>query len=71
MADTRGFPHSKDDFADDERISFDTVANKFILENQDGTEWEYVEETGRWIPVVSSAGYISMSLDKMLIDMRV
>jgi hypothetical protein len=53
MADGRGFPHRKEDFDNDDRISFYDEDGKYILEDEEGTEWEWVEETRRWIPAVS------------------
>ena len=54
MAGSRDFPRRKEDFDNDDRIAFSRADNKYILEDEDGTEWEWTEETGegRWVPVV-------------------
>jgi HIV Tat-specific factor 1 len=46
------FPRSPDDFDQDPRVSFSKLDNKYILEDYDGSEWEYSETLGKWIPSV-------------------
>jgi hypothetical protein len=55
MTGSGGFPKNKDDFADDNRISFYEDDDKYILEDESGKEWEWVEETGKWVPSVRSS----------------
>ena len=42
------FPHKLEEFTEDERVSFSKKINRFILEAEDGTEWEFNEPLGRW-----------------------
>jgi hypothetical protein len=51
-AQRKPFPHSPDEFQHDDRVSFDKRENKWILEDQDGSEWEYSEALGKWMPSV-------------------
>ena len=46
------FPKSPEDFDADPRVSFSKVSNKFILETDDGEEFEYDDALKRWIPAV-------------------
>ncbi len=47
-----GFPQSPSAFDSDPRISFSKLDNKYVLETEDGEEFEYVEALKRWAPVV-------------------
>ncbi|RDW88939.1 hypothetical protein BP6252_00971 [Coleophoma cylindrospora] len=49
------FPTAVEDFDADTRISFSKLSNKFILEQEDGTEYEFDDAIRRWIPVVDEA----------------
>lgn len=46
------FPHVQEEFDKDDRISFSKLDNKWILEEEDGTEWEYSEQLNKWIQSV-------------------
>jgi HIV Tat-specific factor 1 len=46
------FPRSTVEFDEDPRVSFSKLDNKYILEDYDGSEWEYSESLGKWIPSV-------------------
>ena len=46
------FPSNPEEFDADERISFSKLDNKFILEAEDGQEFEYDNELKRWVEVV-------------------
>jgi len=46
------FPQTPEDFERDPRISFSKLENKWILEDDDGSEWEYNEGLKRWMPSV-------------------
>lgn len=48
------FPQSVEDFEHDERVSFSRADNKWTLENDDGSEWEWDEIANRWMPTVRS-----------------
>lgn len=48
------FPRNPEDFDGDPRISFSKADNKFILETEDGQEYEFDHALKRWVPVVRS-----------------
>lgn len=47
-----GFPKSPSDFDADPRISYSRLDEKFILETEEGAEFEWDAALRRWIPVV-------------------
>jgi HIV Tat-specific factor 1 len=49
------FTTNPEHFDSDDRISFSEVNNKFILELDDGTEFEFDDAIKRWIPVLDEA----------------
>ncbi|KAL2006120.1 hypothetical protein VTN00DRAFT_9774 [Thermoascus crustaceus] len=49
------FPQDPAEFDSDPRISFSKLDNKFILETEDGQEFEYDTALKRWIPTVDDA----------------
>lgn len=53
MARGAPFPHEKDDFDNDDRISYSKLDGKYILIDDDNEEWEYSEVTGKWFQPVS------------------
>ncbi|KEF52735.1 uncharacterized protein A1O9_11152 [Exophiala aquamarina CBS 119918] len=50
-----GFPQSPSAFDADERISFSRLDNKFLLETEDGNEFEWDTALRRWIPVLDQS----------------
>lgn len=46
------FPKTIDEFDSDSRVSFSKLDNKYILENDDGSEWEFDTNLSKWIPSV-------------------
>ena len=46
------FPNAPEDFEKDDRVSFSKLDNKWILEDHDGSEWEYLEQLNKWVPSV-------------------
>lgn len=48
------FPQDPSEFDNDPRISFSKLDDKFILEADDGQEYEYDNALKRWIPTVSA-----------------
>ena len=50
-----GFPQSPSAFDADPRVSFSRLDDKFILETDEGTEYEWDTALKRWIPVVGFA----------------
>lgn len=57
------FPHTPDDFEQDPRVSFSKLENKYILENDDGSEWEWNDAAQRWIPLVGITPSCATNLD--------
>jgi len=49
------FPTNPEEFDSDDRISFSKLDNKFLLVQDDGTEFEFDDAIKRWIPVVDEA----------------
>lgn len=49
------FPQDPAEFDSDPRISFSKLDNTFILETDDGQEFEFDNTLKRWIPTVSVA----------------
>ena len=54
-APASAFPINPEDFDSDDRISFSKLDNKFLLVQDDGTEFEFDEAIKRWIPVFDEA----------------
>ena len=46
-------PNDPETFDADERISFSKLSNTFLLEAEDGQEFEWDSALKRWVPVVS------------------
>ena len=46
------FPQNPEEFDADSRVSFSKLANKFILEADNGEEFEFDDALKRWVPVV-------------------
>lgn len=46
------FPLNPEEFDADHRISFSRLNSKFILEQNDGSEYEFDDALKRWIPVL-------------------
>ena len=49
------FPTDPAEFDADDRISYSKLENKFLLVQEDGTEFEFDDAIRRWIPVVDEA----------------
>jgi HIV Tat-specific factor 1 len=49
------FPTNPEEFDSDDRISFSKLDNKFLLVQEDGTEFEFDDAIKRWIPVLDDA----------------
>jgi hypothetical protein len=52
---TSTFPLDPAEFDGDDRISYSKLDNKFLLVQDDGTEFEFDEAIRRWIPVLDEA----------------
>lgn len=53
LYDARGFPITLAGLNQDDRVSFSRVSQKYTLEQEDGTEYEFDEILKRWYEVVS------------------
>ncbi|CZR62080.1 related to cold sensitive U2 snRNA supressor [Phialocephala subalpina] len=49
------FPTNAEEFDSDDRISFSKLDNKFLLVQDDGTEFEFDDAIKRWIPILDEA----------------
>lgn len=49
------FPTNAEEFDADDRISFSKLDQKFLLVQDDGTEFEFDDAIKRWIPVLDEA----------------
>ncbi len=49
------FPSNPEEFDSDDRISFSKLDNKFVLVQDDGTEFEFDDIIKRWIPILDEA----------------
>lgn len=54
---TSVFPTNPEDFDSDDRISFSKLDNKFLLVQDDGTEFEFDDAIKRWIPVLDESQF--------------
>lgn len=49
---TRAFPQDPDSFPDDPRVSFSKQTQTYILEDDDGNEWEWLPGPQKWSKTV-------------------
>ena len=49
------FPHSLSAFESDPRVSYSKLDEKYILESDEGEEYEWDTALWKWIPVVGIA----------------
>lgn len=49
------FPVNPEEFDSDNRISFSKLDNKYVLVQDDGSEYEFDENLGRWVSTVDEA----------------
>ncbi|KAI9674705.1 MAG: hypothetical protein M1817_001608 [Caeruleum heppii] len=49
------FPRSPEEFDSDTRISYSRLDQKWVLEADDGSEYEFDEKLKRWVPVMDEA----------------
>lgn len=54
-ASASAFPTDPEEFDTDDRISFSKLDNKFVLVQEDGTEFEFDEALKRWVSTVDEA----------------
>ena len=52
VVERMAFPQAPEDFEADARVSYSKLDNKWILEDDDGSEWEFDDSKGKWIPSV-------------------
>lgn len=48
----RAFPQEPEAFADDDRVSFSRESKSYILEDDEGNEWEWLEGPQKWSKTV-------------------
>lgn len=51
------FPQDPSEFENDPRVSFSKLDDKYILETEDGQEFEYDSALKRWIPTVCAPAH--------------
>ena len=56
------FPTDPETFDADERISFSKTADTHVLEDADGSEWEWLARASKWVPVVRNLRSCSPNL---------
>jgi len=52
MANREPFPTEPEDFDADPRISFSRISSTYVLEDENGDEWEWLASKHKWVPVV-------------------
>jgi HIV Tat-specific factor 1 len=55
------FPTNPEEFDSDDRISFSKLDNKFLLVQDDGTEFEFDDAIKRWIPILDESKHLMFS----------
>lgn len=50
--DRKPFPIEQESFGDDDRVSYDKLAKTYILEDETGTEWEWLSSVNKWTQTV-------------------
>ena len=51
----KAFPKLLEQFGEDPRVSYSKLDGKWILEDEDGSEWEFNDNLMRWMPSVRKA----------------
>lgn len=58
MAPTRApFPEDPDSFNDDDRIAWSNADKTYILQDENGEEWEWKESVRKWISSVRTSRF--------------
>ncbi|EPS40750.1 hypothetical protein H072_5414 [Dactylellina haptotyla CBS 200.50] len=55
LFDARGFPVTMEGLNEDDRVSFSRISQKYTLEQEDGTEYEFDEKLKRWYEVLDDS----------------
>ena len=55
VSNRQPFPKTHDEFSEDSRVSYSKLDGKWILEAEDGSEWEFNNSLMRWMPSVRKA----------------
>ena len=63
-----GFPRSPSDFDDDPRISFSKLDEKYLLETDEGNEYEWDGALRRWVPVVGIAPLEPLTTEEAMLS---
>ncbi|KAK5112802.1 hypothetical protein LTR85_011136 [Meristemomyces frigidus] len=53
--DRAPFPNDPEDFDSDDRISYSKTSETYVLEDENGDEWEWLARTSKWVPVTDEA----------------
>ncbi|KAJ9647719.1 hypothetical protein H2199_001493 [Coniosporium tulheliwenetii] len=49
------FPQTPEDFESDSRVSYSKLEQKWLLEDDNGSEWEFNEALAKWVPATDEA----------------
>ncbi|KAK5132902.1 hypothetical protein LTR08_008348 [Meristemomyces frigidus] len=49
------FPNNPDGFDADDRISYSKASHTYVLEDENGDEWEWLSKSNKWAPVTDEA----------------
>lgn len=52
MATRAPFPENPEDFDDDNRISYSKQLQSYLLEDENGEEWEWLQGPAKWSKTV-------------------
>jgi hypothetical protein len=55
MSELAPFPREESEFAADPRVALSKEKNNYILEDENGTEWEWVSSRNTWTETVSTS----------------
>jgi HIV Tat-specific factor 1 len=69
MGDRVPFPRDQSEFADDPRIAFSKEKNNYLLEDEKGTEWEWIPSRSTWSETVSCAKCNRTFFSKVVADL--
>lgn len=65
MAQREPFPTDPDTFDGDDRISFSKQDGRFLLEDEEGEEWEWLTGPGKWSKTVRTSRNPVQHVDRL------
>ena len=65
MAQRAPFPNDPDTFDRDDRISYSKQDGRFLLEDEEGDEWEWLTGPGKWSKTVRTSRYPVHHVDRL------